>query len=45
MWRVFYSVKGEFQGQAAGYVPRDCLPNDDQCAGLFDALIALGELT
>ena len=45
MWRVSYSVKGEFQGQAAGYVPRDCLPNDDQCAALFGALITLAEPT
>lgn len=43
MWLVSYSMKGEFQGEACGFVPRHSLPSDDQCAALFDAFMALGE--
>ena len=45
MWLVSYSSKGEFQGEAVGFVPDDSLPNDDQCAALFDAFASLGEPT
>lgn len=43
MWSVSYSAKAEFQGQAPGFVARDTLPSDDECAALFEALVALGE--
>jgi hypothetical protein len=45
MWLVSYSLKGEFQGQAIGFVPRGSLPNDEQCAALFDGFVSLGEPT
>lgn len=43
MWSVSYSTKGEFQGQAAGFVQRDFLPGDAECTALFEAFEALGE--
>lgn len=45
MWSVSYSAKAEYQGQAPLFVPRESLPNDVQCAALFDALVGLGEPT
>lgn len=45
MWRVVYSSKGEHQGQADGFIPRDNLPSDDQCAALFAAFAKLGAPT
>ncbi|MGH3032794.1 MAG: tyrosine-type recombinase/integrase [Gaiellaceae bacterium] len=45
MWSVSYSAKAEFQGQAPGFVPRESLPSDEQCAALFDGLAALEEPT
>lgn len=45
MWLMSYSVKGEFQGQAIGFVPRDLLPADEQCEALFAALVSLNEPT
>ncbi len=45
MWLVSYSIKGEFQGEAAGFVPREFLPSDAQCSALFDALVASSEPT
>jgi integrase len=38
MWHVSYSPRPEHQGQVLGYIPRDSLPTDRQCADLFDAL-------
>lgn len=43
MWRVAYSSKAEHQGQAEGFIPRDALPNDEQCEALFDVLSQSGE--
>ena len=43
MWSVSYSAKAEFQGQAPGFVPRESLPSDEECAALFDGFVALGE--
>lgn len=43
MWSVSYSARAEYQGQAPLYVPRSSLPNDEQCAALFDAMATLGE--
>jgi len=43
MWGVRYSARAEHQGEAAGFVPRDALPNDVQCAALFDSLVAAGQ--
>ncbi len=43
MWLVAYSPKAEFQGEANGFVPREALPGDEQCAHLFDSLVQLGE--
>lgn len=43
MWLVSYSIKGDFQGEAAGFVPRDLLPNESQCSALFDALDQMGQ--
>lgn len=45
MWSVSYSAKAEYQGQAPLFVPRELLPNDEQCAALFDAMAELGEPT
>lgn len=45
MWQVCYSARAEHQGQAAGFIPRDFLPNDLQCAAMFDALAELGQPT
>lgn len=42
MWRVSYSIKPEHQGEAPGFIPRDELPNDEQCAALFAAFVELG---
>ena len=43
MWSVSYSAKAEYQGQAPLFVRRELLPNDEQCAALFDAMAELGE--
>lgn len=45
MWQVGYSARAEHQGQAVGFIPRTNLPNDAQCAAVFDALAALGQPT
>lgn len=45
MWQVGYSARAEHQGQAPGFVRRTDLPNDAQCAALFDALVEMGEPT
>lgn len=45
MWSVSYSAKAEYQGQAPLFVPREALPNDEQCAALFNAMAALDEPT
>lgn len=45
MWLVSYSLRGDFQGEAAGFVPRDFLPNESQCSALFDALDQMGQPT
>jgi integrase len=42
MWHVAYSSKAEHQGQSEGFIPRDTLPNDEQCAAIFAAFIELG---
>jgi integrase len=42
MWLVRYSAKPEYEGQASGYVPRDALPTDDDCAQLFTTMAAAG---
>lgn len=42
MWMVKYTPKPEHQGEAEGFVPRDALPTDSQCADLFDALVDQG---
>lgn len=38
MWLVKYTQTSEHQGEATGYIPRDELPTDDQCADVFQAL-------
>lgn len=45
MWLVSYSLRADFQGEAAGFVPRDSLPNESQCLALFDALDHVSEPT
>lgn len=45
MWGVGYSARAEHQGQAVGFIPRGNLPNDAQCAAVFEALAALGQPT
>ena len=45
MWRVTYAAKAEHQGQTVGFIPRDELPNDEQCQALFAAFDARGEPT
>lgn len=45
MWRVAYSQKAEFEGQALGFIPRESLPTDEECALLFKALEDRGEET
>lgn len=42
MWRVSYSIKPEHQGEAPGFIPRDELPNDEQCEALSAAFVDLG---
>jgi integrase len=42
MWKVQYTPKPEHQGEATGFVPRDDLPTDAQCAALFEALADQG---
>lgn len=42
MWHVGYSAKAEHQGEAAGFIPRDELPNDEQLESLFAAFGRLG---
>ena len=47
-WQVGYSARAEHQGQAVGFIPRTNLPNDAECAAVFDAdnaLAALGQPT
>ena len=43
MWLVSYSPAAEYQGQANGFVPREALPTDEECAALFAAMSDLGE--
>ena len=43
MWHVSYSPTAEFQGQAIGYIPRDALPDDNECNALFAALERQGQ--
>lgn len=45
MWHVSYSAKATHQGQAVGFVVRAELPNDDQCAAFFSALVEMGHPT
>ena len=42
MWHVGYSAKAEHQGEAAGFIPRDELPNDEQLEALFAAFTRVG---
>ncbi|QYG94371.1 tyrosine-type recombinase/integrase (plasmid) [Iamia sp. SCSIO 61187] len=42
MWKVQYTPKPEHQGEATGFIPRDDLPTDEQCAALFAALAEQG---
>ncbi|HSH59167.1 MAG TPA: site-specific integrase [Acidimicrobiales bacterium] len=45
MWTVRYTARPQHQGQVSGFVPKDLLPNDIQCAALFDALVQAGQPT
>jgi integrase len=42
MWMVRYAKTATIQGATSVYVPRSSLPTDEQCAGLFNAMEALG---
>lgn len=43
MWHVAYSSRSEHQGESHGFIPRDTLPNDEQCAAIFESFVGLGE--
>lgn len=42
MWRVSYSAKAEFQAQAVGFIAREALPTEEECALLFEAMVSQG---
>lgn len=42
LWKVQCTPKPEHQGEASGFIPRDDLPTDEQCAALFEALADQG---